>query len=138
VRNRRSTMPAVMGATALAVVIAAGPGMAGAAQAPAGNLGARAQAAQQQRPGARQRPPGFGTRDDTLRKDYRGPSVIKGQPPGIKAGKYAADFQLEPVQLYPQLKQWLGDKAPRRFEDKVMLSDLIGKQPVILFFGSYT
>ena len=65
-------------------------------------------------------------------------SVVKGQPAGIEAGQYAPDFQLEPVDLYPQSKEWLGDKAPEKFEDKVMLSDLLGKKPIMLLFGSYT
>lgn len=93
----------------------------------------------QRRPAARQqRPSGFGTTDDAIRKDYAGPSIVEGQPAGVKAGEYPPDFQLEPVKLYPQLTEWLGSKAPARFEDKVMLSDLVGDKPVMLHFGSYT
>ncbi len=66
------------------------------------------------------------------------PSVVKGEKAGIEVGQYAPDFTLEPVQIYPDFKKWLGDKAPKSFKDKIMLSDLVGKKEVMLLFGSYT
>ncbi len=66
------------------------------------------------------------------------PSIAKGQKAGIAVGDYAPDFQLQPVQPYADLKRWLGDKAPQKAEDKVMLSDFVGKAPILLLFGSYT
>jgi hypothetical protein len=78
-------------------------------------------------------------------KEYRNPSpsidgasVVEGQSAGIENGDYAPDFELEPVQPHADLARWLGDKAPESVEDKVMLSDLLGKAPVLLLFGSYT
>jgi hypothetical protein len=69
---------------------------------------------------------------------FSGPSVAPGQPPGIEVGEYAPDFQLEPVELYPEFEELLGDEAPRSFADRVHLSDLMGRKPVMLIFGSYT
>ena len=66
------------------------------------------------------------------------PSVVKGQPAGVNVGDCVPDFQLEPVALSADFKRWLGDKAPRTFDDKVMLSDFIGKAPIVLLFGSFT
>ena len=85
---------------------------------------------------ARRSPEGTGYQD--VKAEITGPSVIKDKPAGIEVGQYAPDFQLEPVNLYPDFKEWLGDKAPGKFEDRVMLSDLAGKKPIMLFFGSYT
>ena len=66
------------------------------------------------------------------------PSVVKGKPAGINVGDCAPDFQLEPIEISADFKRWLGDKAPKTFEDKIMLSDLVGKAPVVLLFGSFT
>ena len=65
-------------------------------------------------------------------------SVIKGKPGGIEVGNYAVNFELEPIDAHPDYKRWLGDKAPKSIKDKVMLSDFVGKAPIILLFGSYT
>jgi len=67
-----------------------------------------------------------------------GPSIVKGQAPGIDVGECPPDFQLQPIQPYADLKHWLGDKAPEKAEDLVMLSDFVGKAPILLLFGSYT
>ncbi len=67
-----------------------------------------------------------------------GPSVTKGKPAGIEVGNYAPDFQLEPIEISADFKRWLGDKAPKSFEDKIMLSDFVGKAPIVLLFGSFT
>jgi hypothetical protein len=91
-----------------------------------------------ERPGGRGRRGGRDAVEDKLRADFSGPSVLEGETPGIEVDQYAPDFQLEPVEVSPKFASWLGDRAPRSFEDKVMLSDLLGEQPVMLFFGSYT
>lgn len=77
--------------------------------------------------------------------DYRrgappltGPSIVKGQKPGIDVGSYPPNFQLQPIQPYADLKHWLGEKAPEKVEDLVMVSDFVGKAPIMLLFGSYT
>jgi len=67
-----------------------------------------------------------------------GPSIVKGQPAGIDVGQCPPDFKLQPIEPYADLKQWLGDKAPTGAEDMVMLSDFVGKAPILLLFGSYT
>jgi len=64
--------------------------------------------------------------------------VIAGKPSGLGLGDYAPDFQLEPVEMSADFKRWLGDRAPKKFEDKVMLSDFVGKAPIVLLFGSFT
>jgi hypothetical protein len=69
---------------------------------------------------------------------FSGPSVAAGQSPGIDVGQYAPDFELEPVELYPEFEELLGDMNPKSFADKVHLSDLMGRKPVMLIFGSYT
>jgi hypothetical protein len=69
---------------------------------------------------------------------FSGPSVAADQPPGIEVGQYAPDFELEPVELYPEFEKLLGDRSPRGFADEVHLSDLMGRRPVMLIFGSYT
>ena len=66
------------------------------------------------------------------------PSVIKGKPAGINVGDCAPDFQLEPIEISADFKRWLGDKAPKTFDDKIMLSDFVGKAPIVLLFGSFT
>ena len=66
------------------------------------------------------------------------PSVVKGQPGGINVGDCAPDFQLEPIEISADFKRWLGAKAPKTFEDKIMLSDFVGKAPIVLLFGSFT
>jgi hypothetical protein len=65
-------------------------------------------------------------------------SVVKGQPGGIAVGAYAPDFQLEPIGPHSDFTVWLGENAPKTIEDTVRLSDLTGKAPIILLFGSYT
>jgi hypothetical protein len=67
-----------------------------------------------------------------------GPSLVQGQPAGIEVGQCAPDFQLEPIQLYADFEKWLGPQAPKKFEDQVMLSNFVGKAPILLLFGSYT
>jgi hypothetical protein len=66
------------------------------------------------------------------------PSVVKGQPSGIGVGDCAPDFQLEPIEISADFNRWLGDKAPGKFEDRIMLSDFVGKAPIVLLFGSFT
>ena len=66
------------------------------------------------------------------------PSVVKGKPAGINVGDCAPDFQLEPIEISADFKRWLGDQAPKKFEDKIMLSDFVGKAPIVLLFGSFT
>ena len=70
--------------------------------------------------------------------EITGPSVVPSQKAGVEVGQYAPDFKLEPIQPYPILEQWLGGKAPQSAEDLVPLSQLVGKVPVVLLFGSYT
>jgi hypothetical protein len=65
-------------------------------------------------------------------------SVVEGRPAGTTVGAYAPDFQLEPVEVSADFRRWLGDKAPRKFEDRIMLSDFVGKAPIVLLFGSFT
>lgn len=102
-----------------------------------------------------------------------GPSVIPDEPAGIAVGQYAPDFELEPIEPYAKLAEWLENNRPqaapayrvryrrgflgrrRRViersvdrappsgsplsaDDKIRLSQLIGKQPVLLLYGSYT
>lgn len=67
-----------------------------------------------------------------------GPSIVKGQPAGINVGEFPPDFKLQPVQPYAELKHWLGEKAPEKAQDLVLLSDFVGKAPILLLFGSYT
>lgn len=66
------------------------------------------------------------------------PSIVEGKPAGVEVGSYAPDFALEPIEIHDDFKRWLGDKAPTKFEDKIMLSDFLGKAPIVLLFGSYT
>lgn len=66
------------------------------------------------------------------------PSIVAGQKAGIDVGDCAPDFQLQPIQPYADLKYWLGDQAPKRADDLVPLSKLVGKAPILLLFGSYT
>jgi hypothetical protein len=75
---------------------------------------------------------------DVAKTSTKPVSVVKGKPAGINVGDYAPDFQLEPTEIHEAFKHWLKDKAPKTFEDKVMLSDLVGKAPIVLLFGSYT
>lgn len=70
--------------------------------------------------------------------DVSGPSVVSGQQAGIEVGQYAPDFELQPIEPYAILQQWLGDGAPKSIEQNVQLSQLVGKAPVLLLFGSYT
>lgn len=71
-------------------------------------------------------------------KQIDGPSVVEGRKAGIEVGGYAPDFELQPIEPYPQLQKWLRRDAPVSIEEKVKLSQLIGKQPVLLLYGSYT
>ena len=71
-------------------------------------------------------------------KQIDGPSVVEGQKAGIEVGQYAPDFELQPIEPYAKLRQWLGDNAPASIDEKVKLSQLVGKQPVLLLYGSYT
>jgi len=70
--------------------------------------------------------------------EIKGQSVVEGQKAGIEVGQYAPDFELQPVQPYPSLRRWLGDDAPQNIEHGVKLSQLVGKAPIMLFFGSFT
>jgi hypothetical protein len=70
--------------------------------------------------------------------EITGPSVVEGQKAGVEVGQYAPDFKLEPIQPYAELPKWLGDKAPKSAADTVLVSQLVGKVPVMLLFGSYT
>ena len=66
------------------------------------------------------------------------PSVVEGTPAGIEVGDFAPDFELQPIQPYADLQKWLGDDAPESVEENVVLSQFVGKAPIILLFGSYT
>jgi hypothetical protein len=79
-------------------------------------------------------PPGF----NQPAGEITGPSVAKGEKAGIEVSGYAPDFKLEPIQPYPILEKWLGSKSPHGAADTVMVSQLVGKVPVMLLFGSYT
>ncbi|NQU23303.1 MAG: EF-hand domain-containing protein [Candidatus Nealsonbacteria bacterium] len=81
----------------------------------------------------RGRPGGSGTA-----KKIEGPSIVKGKPAGLDVGQYPPDFQLQPIEAYPKFREWLGDAAPKSADDKVKLSQLVGKQPILLLYGSYT
>ena len=76
--------------------------------------------------------------EDQPAKPLEEPSVVKGQKSGIDVGQYAPDFELQPVEPYAILKKWLGDGAPKGIEQGVKLSQLVGKAPIMLMFGSYT
>ena len=67
-----------------------------------------------------------------------GPSIVKGQKAGIEVGSYPPDFELQPIEPYAILEKWLGDDAPKSVEQHVRLSQLVGKAPIMLLFGSYT
>ncbi|MHC4400063.1 MAG: hypothetical protein ACYTG0_10310 [Planctomycetota bacterium] len=71
-------------------------------------------------------------------EEIEGPSVVNGQKPGIEVGQYPPDFELEPIQPYADLRNWLGGQAPESLERSVMLSKLVGQAPIMLLFGSYT
>jgi len=71
-------------------------------------------------------------------KEITGPSVVEGKKAGIQVGQYAPDFELQPVEPHPALQKWLGDGASVNMEHGVKLSQLVGKAPIMLFFGSYT
>jgi hypothetical protein len=66
------------------------------------------------------------------------PSIVEGKPAGVEVGSYAPDFELEPIEIHDDFKRWLGDEAPTKFEDRIMLSNFLGKAPIVLLFGSYT
>ena len=92
-----------------------------------------------------QRPQGGGAGPADPPPEYRnpvaeieGPSVVEGQKAGIVVGQYAADFELQPVEPYADLQKWLGADAPESIEQTVRLSQLVGKAPILLLFGSYT
>ena len=76
--------------------------------------------------------------EDQPAKPLEGPSVVKGQKPGIDVGQYAPDFELQPVEPYAILRKWLGYGAAKGIEQGVKLSQLVGKAPIMLMFGSYT
>jgi hypothetical protein len=78
------------------------------------------------------------TKRDEDNVEVQGPSVVKGQKAGIGVGYYAPDFELQPIEPYACLQEWLGDDGPQNIEKCVPLSQLIGDQPVLLLFGSYT
>ncbi len=65
-------------------------------------------------------------------------SIVEGQQAGIEVGQYPPDFELQPIEPYAKLRDWLGDGAPKSIEEKVKLSQLVGKQPILLLYGSYT
>ena len=67
-----------------------------------------------------------------------GPAVIAGEQAGIGIGYCAPDFELQPIEPYADLAIKLGADAPPSIDEKVMLSELVGDQPVLLLFGSYT
>ncbi len=83
-----------------------------------------------------QGPPGQASADGAAAGPTR--SIVEGQPAGIEVGDCAPDFELEPIEIHDDFERWLGDEAPQEFADKIMLSDLAGKAPIILLFGSYT
>ena len=57
---------------------------------------------------------------------------------GIETGEYAPDFQLEPIEPHADFARWLGDDAPKGFDEAMRLSVFRGHAPVILLFGSFT
>jgi hypothetical protein len=65
-------------------------------------------------------------------------SVVPGQKAGIEVGQCPPDFALQPIQPYPALEKWLGSTAAKSATQTIMLSQLVGKVPVMLLFGSYT
>jgi len=67
-----------------------------------------------------------------------GPSVVEGQKAGIGLGYYAPDFGLQPIEPYACLQKWLGGDGDQSIEQHITLSQLVGEQPVLLLFGSYT
>jgi len=67
-----------------------------------------------------------------------GPSVVEGQKAGIEVGSNPPDFELQPIEPYAIFQKWLGDDAPKSIEHHVRLSQLVGKAPIMLLFGSYT
>jgi len=71
-------------------------------------------------------------------EEIEGPSVVKGHKAGIEVGSYPPDFELQPVEPHAVLRKWLGEDAPKSIERGVRLSQLVGKAPIMLFFGSYT
>jgi hypothetical protein len=110
-------------------------------------------------------------------QEIKVPSVVRGRKAGIEVGQYAPDFQLQPIEPYAKLRDWLGNDppgtassatAPRLGGDgsssrsgarlprsasvgtgvddtepgglfqKVRLSQLVGKAPILLLYGSYT
>lgn len=78
------------------------------------------------------------TKPDDDNVEVEGPSVAEGQKAGIGVGWYAPDFELQPIEAYACLQEWLGADDPVSVEECVPLSRLIGEQPVLLLFGSYT
>ena len=69
--------------------------------------------------------------------EVEGPSVVEGQKAGIGVGYYAPDFELQPIEPYACLQRWLGGDD-EGIEKRITLSQLVGEQPVLLLFGSYT
>jgi hypothetical protein len=70
--------------------------------------------------------------------EVEGPSVVEGQKAGIGVGYYAPDFELQPIEPYACLQEWLGGDGDGSIEKRITLSELVGEQPVLLLFGSYT
>ena len=70
--------------------------------------------------------------------EVEGPSVVEGQKAGIGIGYHAPDFELQPIEPYACLQEWLGGEGDVGIEKRITLSQLVGEQPVLLLFGSYT
>lgn len=93
----------------------------------------KADAPKPQRAGPPDPPPEFRAAEPG---SIEGPSVIPGKPAGIAVGQYAPDFELQPIESYPDLA--VDGAPPPSVDEKIRLSQLVGKQPVLLLYGSYT
>ncbi|MFQ6131160.1 MAG: hypothetical protein ACE5R4_03920 [Armatimonadota bacterium] len=97
---------------------------------------ARVKAAAARGPLAVMRPAGGGGAGPADPPPPPGPG--EGVAATAEVGKLAPDFALEPIEIHEDFRRWLGAEAPQTFQDKVMLSDFVGKAPIVLLFGSYT
>lgn len=70
--------------------------------------------------------------------EVEGPSVVEGQQAGIAVGYHAPDFELQPIEPYECLQRWLGGNGDGSIKQRITLSQVVGEQPVLLLFGSYT
>jgi len=78
------------------------------------------------------------SRDSQEIVEVDGPSVVEGQQAGIAVGYHAPDFELQPIEPYECLQKWLGGNGDGSIDQCITLSQVVGEQPVLLLFGSYT